>query len=53
MWKTIGVSVLRCGAIYSVFGVFGVVYYAYRWSRSSLQGATVSSDEPSGSDPAL
>ncbi|MEE8450781.1 MAG: hypothetical protein V3R99_02670 [Thermoguttaceae bacterium] len=48
MWKTVGVSVLRCGAI---FGVFGVFYFVYRWSRPAVQEAALSNAEPCGNDP--
>jgi len=51
MWKTIGVSVLRCGAIYSVFGVLGIFYYAYRWSRSATPEPILLTVEPCGEDP--
>ena len=37
MWKTIGVSLLRCGAIYSLFGVFGVLYYLFKWFHPMLR----------------
>ena len=37
MWKTIGVSVLRCGAIYSIFGIFGVLYYLFKWLYPTLR----------------
>ena len=50
MWKTICISVLRCGAIFTVFGVFGIFYYAYRWSRPAVQESALSNAEPCGND---
>jgi len=38
MWKTIGITVLRCGAIYCVFGVFGVFFFIFKGPRSLVLG---------------
>jgi len=51
MWKTICISVLRCGAIYTVFGVFGIFYFVYRWSRSTIQEPALSNADSCGNDP--
>jgi hypothetical protein len=31
MWKTIAATLLRCGAIYCVFGVFGIGFFLFKW----------------------
>jgi len=46
MWKTVGVSLLRCGAIYSVFGVLGIAFYVVKWSRPVRRRS-----EPETGDP--
>ncbi|MBN2477340.1 MAG: hypothetical protein JXB62_22230 [Pirellulales bacterium] len=48
MWKTVGVSVLRCGAIYSVFGVLGIAFYLVKWSYPMLRRPEPQPDEPAG-----
>jgi len=45
MWKAVGVSLLRCGAIYSVFGVFGVAFYIVKWSRPARQSVDSQADD--------
>jgi hypothetical protein len=35
MWKTVGGIVLRYGAVYCVFGVFGVLFVIVPWLRPS------------------
>lgn len=47
VWKTIGVAVLRCGAIYSILGVFGVLYYLFKWCHPMLRRP-----QPQANDPA-
>ncbi|MCX7425879.1 MAG: hypothetical protein NTW96_09715 [Planctomycetia bacterium] len=35
MWKTVGGIVLRYGAVYCIFGVFGVPFAIVPWLRPS------------------
>ena len=35
MWKTVGGIVLRYGAVYCIFGVFGVLFVIVPWLRPS------------------
>ena len=37
MWKAIAVTLVRYGAAYCVFGVFGVALLLYRWFTLAQQ----------------
>ncbi len=46
MWKTVCVPLLRCGAIYGIFGVFGVMFYVVKWSAVARRHPQPCTDEP-------
>ncbi len=39
MFKTVAGKVLRYGAVYCVFGVFGVVFFVVPWLKHSFSRA--------------
>jgi len=45
MWKMIGIPVLRCGAIYGVFGVLGILFYVGKWSLAATRRTEPQSNE--------